>query len=398
MKSIGYILRNYLAYGLNFLSGLILARKLGPHGRGNLAFLSSFFYITLLIAPLNLRNASSLAQILQKETKKNIFGKRQLIIISLLLTFSLTLLYLIFIHDNFETIVLICFSVANMSCFLTSFIYIHEGIYRVEGSLSQLGTLRFLGLALPSFYVFFLLAIGKVEIKYLILSQFVAVMGCFCYILFNKRDLTIFSFDEIIKFSLKSYPSHILEYVANYMILLTVNFSQSPEDIGHFVIAYGFTLIAETPYSIVESDLYKKSQKSINRLVVNQKKILLNCIAKLSLIQFPFLPAALLIPMIYGDEYSSSSWIAIVLIVARFFYSIVKLANIQGMINNSNFTNSAVINFGYILAYSIFLAIFSILFESNAWIPACILSSSFVCLLTLVNMGINSKRFIELNS
>ena len=250
-----YMFANYSAYSLNFLSGLILARTLGLEQRGTLAFISSFFLITLLLAPLNSRNGSSFASIKNSNTISGAthFSFRRLSLSGFTVAAGCTLLFNLFLFGKIDDNYLIFFSISNLTCGLTFYIYFAEGIYRVRAKILDLAVLRFLGLGVPSFYIFLLFALEKVEVKLVLLSQFLAVVSCFMFVM-SRRPLDInFNYDEYSREVHKTFLGHVLEYLANVIIFLSIAFTASNLTIGYFAIAMSFAMVSETFFPLVES-------------------------------------------------------------------------------------------------------------------------------------------------
>ena len=92
-------------------------------------------------------------------------------------------------------------------------------------------------------------------------------------------------------------------------------------------MALSFILISETFYPLIESRMFNRiyaastQKRSLNLLP------LASAIKELVGSQIVFVPIAYLIPIIYGSSYRMSINFALVLILARLNYSIVKLLN-----------------------------------------------------------------------
>ena len=324
-----YMGANYAAYVLNFFSGLILARNLGPDGRGELAFLSSFYLITLLFASMNSRNGSSLASIKNQTSIqiKNHFPFSRIYFNVALITFTCTLAFFIVLNANIETKTLLFFSISNVACGLSFYLQFSEGILRVQEKLFELAVLRFLGLAIPSMYIFVLYFLGELNIELALLSQFLAVVACFFFLRYKQVFAPRFNYVSYLTQVKKTYIGYLLEYIANVSILLSVTFTEDSENIGYFAVALSFILISETFYPLIESRMFNRiyatstQKRSLNLLP------LASAIKELVGSQIVFVPIAYLIPIIYGSSYRMSINFALVLILARLNYSIVKLLN-----------------------------------------------------------------------
>jgi len=389
---------NYSAYSLNFLSGLILARTLGLEQRGTLAFISSFFLITLLLAPLNSRNGSSFASIKNSNTVSGAthFPIKRLSLWVFIITIGCTFLFNLFLFGKIDNNYLIFFSISNLTCGLTFYIYFAEGIYRVKDKILDLAVLRFLGLGVPSFYIFLLFALEKVEVKLILLSQFLAVVSCFVFVIL-RRPLDInFNYDEYSKVVHKTFPGHVLEYLANVIIYLSIAFTSSNITIGYFAIAMSFAMVADTFFPVVESRMLN----NMNTSKTNGNKLttipLINAIKEMIISQISFIPLALLIPIIYGNEYIESVNFAIVLILAKCNYAIVKLCNNYALVFN-RFDIPIRLNTIYILIYLFLFYVAQLIDLQQSWQIASLISSFLVASFGFVLIQkFNSRRIIEL--
>lgn len=377
-----YIGANYAAYVLNFFSGLILARGLGPEGRGEFAFLSSLFLVTLLLAPINSRNGSSLATMKEQSWSKNDgeFPFRKIYIWVVAITLTCTLTFYFVLSGEFEIKTLVFFSVSNLACGLAFYMYFAEGIFRVEERLFELAMLRFLGLAVPSLYIFILFFLGTLNLELVLLSQFVAVISCFiflkCRVLIEPKFGYI-TYSNQVK---KTYLGYSLEYIANILILLSVSFTENAQSMGHFSVAMSFILISETFFPLVESRMLKRVHQSSSIMKLMSLGPLMTAMKELVVSQIVFVPLAFLIPLIYGTAYTESVNFALILILARFLFSAIKLFNYYAVLSN---------RFDIpILLYSIYIVLYMSIFlffkphnHDYSWQISSIIASLGVALL-----------------
>jgi hypothetical protein len=377
-----YIGVNYAAYVLNFFSGLILARRLGPEGRGELAFLSSLFLVTLLLASINSRNGSSLASMKEQSWTRNDgdFPFRKIYLWVIAITLTCTAAFLLILSGEFEIKTLVFFSVSNLACGLVFYTYFAEGIFRVEERLFELAVLRFLGLAVPSLYIFILFFIGTLNLELVLLSQFLAVLACFLYLkcrVLIEPKFRYITFSNQVK---KTFFGYSLEYIANISILLSVSFTENSQSIGHFAVAMSVVLISETFYPLIESRMLNRIHQSFSANKLMSLGPLMKAMKELAVSQIVFVPLVLLIPLIYGIEYTESVNYALVLILARFLFSTVKLFNFYAVLSNRYDIPIALYSLYILLYISIFL-----LFKHNSqefsWQFSSVLSSFGIALL-----------------
>ena len=374
-----YLLANYSAYSLNFLSGLILARTLGPEQRGTLAFITSFYLITLLLAPLNSRNGSSFASIKNsnKLSVRTKFPFRKIFLRVFMVATASTIIFDLILIDKIEITYLLFFSISNLACGFTFYIYFAEGIFRVKESIFDLAVLRFLGLAVPSLYIFLLFALDKVEVELVLLSQFLAVISCYIF-LKSRGTLEInFSYETYSERVKKTFLGYVLEYSANLIILFSITFTSSDKTIGYFAIAMSFAMISETFFPVVESRMLKNINTSVAKDDIPSITPVITAIKEMILSQSIFVPLAFVIPTIYGTQYNESVFFAIILIFAKCIYSIVKLCNSYAVVSN-RFDIPITLNSVYISVYLVLFYATQAFDLQNYWQISCILTSILV--------------------
>lgn len=380
-----YMGANYSAYLLNFISGLILARKLGPEQRGVLAYVSSFYLVTLLLVPMNSRNGSSLAGIKTKEwvPGQSSFPFKKLYFRAIMIAIACTLVFSTLLTQRIDTRTLVVFSMSNLACGLTFYIYFAEGIYRASEKIFNLAVLRFLGLAVPSIYVFILFAFDKVQVNLVLLSQFFALLACFLFLRSKGRQVVRFDYTDYVYQVRSTYLSSVLEYVANFLIFFSVILTGSEELIGLFVIAVSLTMVSETFFPLVESRMFKKLEGSYAKNEVWSKVPLWQAIKEMVMSQILFIPLAFTIPLIYGAEYQRSVGFAIILIIAKCNYSIVKLCNSFSAIVDS-FELPVRLNSFYLIFYSVIFCGANFFGLRDDWQWSSIVATTVVALLSLV--------------
>jgi len=377
-SKINYLLSNYFAYVLNFFSGLILARKLGPENRGIFSYLSNLYLVTLFLAPLNAKNAASIAQanlnVFEKPSIRKL-NRSNLYFISFILCSFLSLIYLLFLKNRFEMKIILIFCISNLFNSFAILNQIEEGKFRTQHRLQELAVLRFLGYATPSFLIFLLFILNRVKIEYVIVGQAIAMSSCFCYLFLLKKsdnNLSAISFTRGIK---NTYVSFAAEYFVNFIPLIFVSYTENLTYLGLFAIAYGYSLIADTYFQVIESRLYfdlaNPNQSDSNKV----RKLFPKNILNLLVSQLVFVPAAYLIPYLYGAAYEKSSNLAVILIGSKFLYSVVKLENIYFNVLFQKFRIPITLNFGYlILAVSSFIVSDHLFAIQHSWIVSIVIA------------------------
>lgn len=390
-RKLNYLALNYSAYGFNFISGLILARKLGPENRGVFAFLNNLFLVTLLIAPLNAKNAASLSQAeirLDNPRKTKPLDLIKVFTISIMVSIILSFSYFLFLENRFEKNLVILFCLANLSNSLASIIQIHEGVMRTKNDLKKLAVLRFLGYASPSILVFALYLVDSVTVENVIFGQVVAMVSCFVVVFFvwkSRANLSSIAFQSN---AIKTFPSYLSEYLVNFLPLIMVSVSEEFNYIGYFAIAYGYALIADTYFQILESKLYFQiSELNKKRGVISGDELREN-VKHLFVSQLFFAPGAFLIPILYGKAYANSTLIALILLAVRFLYSIVKFENILLNAAFRSFRIPMLLNFSYIgVSILLFLVGKFVLNIDHPWVVGIVASSTVMPLVGAKILG-----------
>jgi O-antigen/teichoic acid export membrane protein len=391
---ISYLLLNYLAYLMNFASGLILARSLGPEKRGVVAFLSNLFLITLLIAPLNAKNASSIAEAGLKSEEKcesREFSTYRVASISAVITLVTSITYYYALAGRLSNSLIMLFCIANLFNSIAVVIQIREGILRTQNRLDQLAIIRFLGYATPSFFVFILFFFKKIEIEYVIFGQVVAMLSTLLFLVIRRFPAPDYSTKDFSDKAFKTFGTYFLEYICNFIPLLLVMLSEQYAYIGLFAIAYGFSLISDTYFNIVESKVYSQLANIERNLPKSAVKTLSSGAKSLCVAQLLFVPLALLIPMLYGNLYSGSVQIAIFLIFSKLLYSILKIECIYINLVLKRYRVPVLLNLLYAFsASSIFLISEPLAGVTHPWIVSVLIPSLFLPILGAFYIRINS--------
>ena len=379
IDKINYIVLNFFAYVVNFLSGLILARKLGPEGRGIYSYLSNFYLITLFLAPLNSKNAASIAQSELLSNRKPVLDKLQnskFFLMSFGITFMLSLCYFIFLRGKFENRIVMIFCLSNLMNSIAILNQIQEGKLRTNNSLRPLSILRFLAYATPSLLIFLLYFLHQVKVEYVILGQAVAMASCFLY-LFLSSSLTVdFSRQSFKSGSIKTYASFGAEFFVNCLPLFLVGYSEKLGYLGVFTIAFGYSLISDTYFQVIESKMYFDLSTHDIGLTEKVTRFFPKSLRNLAISQSIFLPGAYLIPYLYGNSYRESSLLAVLLIISKFLFSIVKIENIYFNLVFSKFKLPVFLNFSYIgIALSAYFICWRFANFEHPWIFSLLLAS-----------------------
>jgi O-antigen/teichoic acid export membrane protein len=391
---ISYIFFNYFAYLMNFASGLILARGLGPENRGIVAYLSNLFLITLIFAPLNAKNASSIAEA-EKRKKLNSqnreFSTLGFTIISTFITLSISIIFYYYLIESLPSNLVVLFCIANLFNSLAIVIQIREGILRTQNKLHQLAIIRFLGYATPSFFIFILFFAKKIEIEYVIFGQVVAMLSTSLFVIIRKYPAPEYSHTDFSEKALKTFASYFLEVLSIFTPLMLVMLSEQYTYIGLFAIAYGFSLISDTYFQIVESKVYFHLAKIEKIRPKSAFAIMYHNARSLFFAQLIFIPFAFLIPILYGKSFSGSVQIAIFLILFKYFLSILKIESIYINLVLKRYLVPIILNGFYVfISFFIFLSLQHFTNIEHPWILAVMIPSVVLPIMGAVYILFNS--------
>jgi hypothetical protein len=394
-----YLVFNYFAYGLNFLSGLILARKLGPDNRGVFAYLSNLYLVTLYLAPLNAKNAASIAEASVQgvhEIPKRGINRIKLFILSLILTMLLSLTYLLFLRTKIDLKILVIFCIANLFNAFGVLNQTQEGKFRTQHRLNKLAMLRFLGYATPSILIFILFFLNMVKVEYVIFGQSVAMLSCFGYLYFYDKSEKFLRIDKFAEGMKKTFASYTAEYFVNFVPLILVTITEDFQYLGFFAIAYGYSLIADTYFQIVESRIYFDLANRKASIEFKVFSVFPKNVRNLFISQIIFIPLALLIPFLYGHAYEVSSKLAVVLIVSKFLYSIIKMQNIYFNVLFENFKIPVYLNFCYLFfAFGAFEISHGFLELRHPWGISIIIAGLITSLVGIVYLFRLTRKYVK---
>jgi len=298
----------------------------------------------------------------------------------------------LFLFKKIEINNLIYFSISSLTCGLTFYIFFAEGIFRVKEKNLDLAVLRFLGLASPSLYVFLLWVVDKVEVKFLLLSQGIAMVSCTIFLIARGPMKINFSYNEYSKQVKKTFVGYALEFLVNIIILISVTSTSNNQTIGYFAIAMSFALMSDTFFPVVESRMFNKIH-SLNPNQINHNLSPLNIAVKeIIFSQLIFIFLAFAIPVIYGAQYAPSVYFAIVLIFVKCMQSMVKICSSYAVISG-RFDIPIILNSIYVLVYIFLFYVIHAFNFQGAWQIAALLTSILAASVgLLLTRGLAPKR------
>lgn len=375
---IRFILATYIAIILNILSGIILARTIGPEQRGILTYYLNFLLLSSFLSAFNMNNAtaSTLAknQLNLKPIKKGDLSL--LLAIGFIISFASSLFYF-FVSRNSNQINENYFLILMLLNSFSSLIALYEGIWKFNNSIHFLTISRFTGLAIPSLLTIFLVLINKVEIKYLLLGHFFATStNLFTVYMYYRRtcNVRIPHIGDIVKIGFFGFPSYLIEYLVTWIIPFLILHQDGARTLGWFAVAMSFANLADVSYNALEA----KNYRFITSFLKKENQPSLIVLARLA---FPifimhciFIPLAFLIPLIYGDSFNNSKNFAIIILLIRFPIILARGINSYLIIHMRNF-KSFLIYFAFVLVFFFFMTFGHLYLFTFRWIVAYALAA-----------------------
>jgi O-antigen/teichoic acid export membrane protein len=326
------VFNNYLIMGIQVLSGIMLARLLGPMGRGQLALCILWPTLIASIGSLGIKDAVVFYTAKNELTDRLVPTFLWLAAIqSLLLAGAGYFLLPIFLHRQEPDVI------QNLRLFLLfiplnligqNFIGIYEGklnihfanlIRMIMPVISFAVTLLLLVMQYPSIRI--------ILISYLVGNLFIVVL---CIIVYIKErritwKLSLKLLNELFQYGIRSHLGAITNNLNLKLDQMLMSVFLSTEALGFYVVAVsasglvgslsnGFMLIL-FPTVAKSKDLLESRNLISDFLVKTLVLVSVSSIILLGL--FPFL-----FPMLYGEEFSLSIRPAQILLIAVIFSSI----------------------------------------------------------------------------
>ena len=371
--TIRFSMITYLAIALNVLSGVFLARSLGASQRGVLAYYANFLLLSSFIIASNVSNATARTLVNSACQAKNLPKNNKRIFLYLGLLMAAACAYVIAdlviadwkINKNY----FIALILANAFGALTS---MYDGYWRFNNSISFLTWSRFLGLAAPSVFTIFLIAVGYVEIQYLLLGQLVVTIMSFGLILFFTKRNPHTQFPEsrkILKSAFYGFPTYIAEYLVSWIVPFFILSVEGSEVLGWYVVAMSYSLLADVTYSALEAKNYRFMTTFSKHEGAPKLKVFIRNSSPILGMHLVFIPFVFLIPIIYGEEFANSSLFAIAILVIR-VPIVISRSITSYLISTSHNVKPLVIFFSFLMTFSMVIGWSGVKFFDFYWIFA----------------------------
>jgi O-antigen/teichoic acid export membrane protein len=316
-----FALFTYLAIAINVISGVLLARTIGPTQRGKLAYYANFLLLTSFISAANVSNGTARTLVGKdlESTKNPKSQTSSFIFIGFLMAAIPAYLISTLMISEWE-INKKYFIFLIMTNALGAFTSLYDGYWRFNNSIKFLTWNRFIGLAAPSIFIIILILLGKAEIRFLLLGQFiVTILNLGTIIFFQKKQprTQLPESREILKSAFYGFPTYLAEYFVSWVVPFFILRVEGSKVLGWYVIALSYALLADVSYSALEAKNYKLMSSFSNHDNKPQLGLFLKNSLPVLGMHLVFIPFAFLIPFVYGKDFANSSLFAIVILVAR---------------------------------------------------------------------------------
>ena len=332
-----FIFANYSSLLINFVSGIVLARALGPELRGNFALIASYCLLVYSLSSFNISSGTLQARFITNSQIADSRAKllKLPILIGLVLTPVLSSVILVFLWNNpslqkyFLEFAIVCFG-----SFVGAVTVFTNSVLVTNGMISRLSINRFLGLSCFSVSVVFLYLFDLITIEKLLLAQLlsnflIAVIAIFLYL--QPSEIRLPDPRDVLKLSIKGLPRFVFEYSIPVLSYSYISSTHGAMTLGVFVIAWGWTSLVDALYPIAESRTYKllHTQPGV-KIILQGLKARTGEIVLFGLI---IMPTCFFIPFIFGKDYQSGVQLALMLIVLKIITQVTNLLETILMFN-----------------------------------------------------------------
>ena len=388
-KSLRFSIVTYIAIALNGLSGVFLARSIGAAQRGVLAYYANFLLMTSFISASNISNATARTFVKRAvgTTKNPKFKANRILVLGFFMSFISAFMVSEVMINDWE-LNKFYFMILMVSNGFAAYSSLYDGYWRYSNSIATLTWTRFVGLATPSVLTLGLIAIGRAEIRYLLLGQIlVTILNLQNIVRFKKKyPITHFpNSGDILRSALNGFPTYLAEYLVSWIIPFLILRMEGSEVLGWYVVALSYALLADVAYTAIESKNYRSMLTNHIDGTSPEVRVFLKNSLPILLMHLIFMPLVVLIPRIYGSDFKTSSLFAIVILIVR-----IPLVLARSM---TSFLISLSKNFETLLIFVSFLVTFILVMLKTDiqlltfhWIPAYAIAASVMLLVSFLSV------------
>lgn len=337
-QHISYIFANYLALLVNFFSGVLIARELGAQSRGVYALIVSIFGVIFAFGTFNYSGGTLQAGMFAKaeKTRKSSFLKVPgfvglIAAVFALIGISLTNLLKAFReYENFIIGAAVISSLGAVSAYIASLLITNHLVIKMAIS-------RFVGLGGLSLMVIVLYQANKITIENLLLCQIltsIVIASTSLVLFFTSNEIRLPPDNIVIKNSLIGLPKYIIDFFVPIFLYYTISSKYGAVFLGAYVVAWGWASLSDALLPVIESQVYKYySFNGFQNIAISNlfKKIIIMFIFNLSLT-----PTLILIPFLFGEEFSQSVQIGMFLFAFKFLGQATSILEIIANLKRQN--------------------------------------------------------------
>jgi O-antigen/teichoic acid export membrane protein len=323
---------------LALCSGIIIARVLGPEGKGTLAI--AFLVPTLICTFFLFDSSNGIRYFVAKHPDRaRTIINNSLVYAGFLGTALLGLFYLIIISFQNTINQWIAADILGTSILLVPFIIGTVLLSAVLSGMQRFFTVSVINLVNVGTYTLFILVMSSIylTVKTVVLCKlagFLVITLIFIALLLNEKLLSrpaaldVKLLKDIIKYGLKSYPGTIAQFLNYRLDLLLVAYFLSFEEVGLYILAVNWSeLIFYLPDSMAAvlfpTIASSKSTKDSNELTAIMTKAVMIIMLIGSI--FILLVAGKLIPFLYTDQFLGSIYPLFILLPGVLMLSMWKI-------------------------------------------------------------------------
>ena len=338
-KDIAYIFANYLALLVNFFSGVLIARELGAQSLGIYALIASIFGIIFAFGTFNYSSGTLQASMFAKEaekTRKSSFLKvpgfvglvaAVFAVIGISLTNSLMALKE---YENYIIGAAVVSSLGSVSAYIGSLLVTNHLVIRMAIT-------RFVGLGGLSLMVVVLYQTNKITIENLLLCQIlttIIIASTALVIFFTSNEIRLPPDNIVIKNSLIGLPKYIIDFFVPIFLYSTISSEYGAVFLGTYIVAWGWASLSDALLPVIESQVYKNySFKGFQNITIS---VLFKKIIIMSIFNLFLTPTLILIPFLFGEEFSKSVQIGIFLFAFKFLGQATSILEIIANLKRQN--------------------------------------------------------------
>jgi O-antigen/teichoic acid export membrane protein len=313
-------LANFAATGISALAGVVMARGLGPEGRGQVAIVMSWFAVVQAISEGGLSGASVYFTARHPTQSRQILQSIRLLALAqgtLGAIAGIGVLHFVTLPDDVRAGLITAFALMPFVFWMSAPLQSCQALSLRKWNLARLGQALIYLMALMTLLQTHELSVVNVTVAFLFASAAAGILG-----LISTRDLMTqsnFASDRITYRNINSYASRnwawtVLTIVGLRLDQLTLSVFASPQQLGLYVAATTYMALGAPLLSAVGVVTFTTAARG-STINVKNARLILTVAAAISVTAAGSLAilAPHVIPYIFGQDFASASQFAILL-------------------------------------------------------------------------------------